>query len=34
MEMMIGTAGLMSMMLVSLAFQRVSFKKIEVSVTK
>lgn len=34
MELMIGTAGLMSMMMVSLAFQRVSYKKVEVKIKK
>lgn len=34
MEMMIGAAGLMSMMAMSLVFQKASYKKIEVKVKK
>jgi len=34
MELMIGAAGAMSMMVVSLAFQRASYKKVKVIVQK
>lgn len=34
MEMMIAAAGLVSMMMVSLALQHVSYKKVEVAVKK
>ncbi len=34
MELMIGAAGAMSMMVVSLAFQRASYRKVKVTVSK